>query len=138
MNKCPQCDKSSADGFDGEGAYTPGLPCSNCGYNATVPAVEPVEPAPAPESRPGALLRLVPPAASTAEQQRAACRRILLEALQRIESGEVDELVLLTVNSRQAPSPYTLRWQFADPIRMAGLLSYAAGYIGGPKFITLT
>lgn len=169
MNKCPKCDKYSADGFDGEGAYTPGLPCSNCGHqeeNGPTPSCprcgtrpfteglpcdvcvrqqqvstenQPPPASPAEEPR-GVMLRLVPPSppGASIDQQRANCRKILLEALTRIENGEVDELVLVTVNSKQAPSPYTLRWQFVDPIRVAGLLGFVQVKLSSPPFVTMT
>lgn len=134
MIKCPKCDKASADGFDGEGKYTPGLPCCNCGH--TEPAAQPAAPAET-ESR-GAVLRLVPTISANAESRRTACRQILLEALQRIEMGEIEELVLVTANSKQSPAPYNMRWHFSDPIRMSGLLHCAASRLGAPPFVTIT
>jgi len=158
-NRCPKCGyPETFDGSSFKGLYTAGRVCDGCGYceepqptaedepaeqvSVTEPAasaaadVTPTQPPPAP----GVLLRLVPPLTkdATTEQQRANCRKILLETLQRIESGEVDELMLVTVNSKQAPSPYTLRWQFVDPIRMSGLLGFAQVKLSSPPFVTLT
>ncbi len=135
MNRCPQCGRFAADGFDGEGAYTPGLPCANCGYREEAP----VEPEPKEEPR-GVVLRLVPPGQGGAsiEQQRAICRKILLETLTRVENGEVDELVLATVNSKQSPNPYTLRWQMTDPVRIIGLLGVMHVRFSAAPFVTMT
>jgi hypothetical protein len=94
----------------------------------------------APEEPRGVVLRLVPPSlpGSSIEQQRANCRKILLEALTRIENGEVDELMLITVNSKVGVSPYTLRWQLVDPIRMSGLLGFVQVKLSSPPFVTMT
>lgn len=136
MNRCPQCGRFAADGFDGEGTYTPGLPCANCGYREEA---APVEPEPKEEPR-GVVLRLVPPGHGDAsiEQQRANCRKILLETLTRVENGEVDELVLATVNSKQSPNPYTLRWQMTDPVRIIGLLGVMHVRFSAAPFVTMT
>jgi len=128
MIGCPQCSYEP---------YDPHAPCPNCGTPTSEPGVGAVV-TPEAASKPGVVLRLVPPVETSNEARRAACRRILLEALQRIEAGDIEELVLLTVNVRQATSPYTLRWHFVDPIRMSGLLHYAAQHLSGPPYVHMT
>lgn len=129
---CPHCSYPNDPGY----TYTPGLPCSNCGHRETA---EPIQPEAPTESR-GVVLRLVPSAQadSSIEQQRANCRKILLETLTRVENGEVDELVLATVNSKQSPNPYTLRWQMTDPVRIIGLLGVMHVRFSGAPFVTMT
>lgn len=138
MNICPQCGRFAAVSSDDKEAYTPGLRCPHCGYMEEGAATG--APASAPEEARGVVLRLVPPAASNAsvEQQRANCRKILLDTLNRVENGEVDELVLATVNSKQAASPYTFRWQITDPVRAVGLLGVVQAKFSSPPFVLMT
>ena len=83
-------------------------------------------------------LRLVPPpSADATEKNRATCRRILLEMLNRVEAGEVDELVVATINSKTSPTPHYLRWHFSDPVRTVGLMYFAATHFASSSFITM-
>ena len=138
MSRCPQCGNEG----DPEADYTPGYRCHKCDYleRATPVEAEPPVEASEPEDSRGVVLRLVPPAASNAsiEQQRANCRKILLDTLNRVENGEVDELVLATVNSKQATSPYTFRWQLTDPVRAGGLLGVLQVKFSMPPFVLMT
>lgn len=166
QSRCPKCGSERGDGsFE---SYTPGVPCRRCGYVENCPRcglvheeeVEHVpgapeaptkvsaseEPLPSPaepqtttEPEGGVVLKLVPrtPLGSV-EQRRAICRRILLETLQRIEAGDVEEVFLLTLNSRSAPSPATYRWHFVDPIRMTGALAVAVTKFSMPPFVSIT
>lgn len=119
-------------------------PCPRCFFEDTPPCPEKEpeqaqEPSSARSQEGGVVLKLVPktPLGGT-ESQRSVCRRILLDTLQRVENGEVDEIFLVTINSRQAPSPATYRWHFTDPIRITGALTVAATKFSMPPFVVIT
>lgn len=158
-SRCPQCGSERGDGTFV--AYTPGVACPRCGLvhqdevehvdgappdeptkvsasEAPMPSPpEGTEDTPPPEG--GVLLKLVPKTqSSNVEHRRSVCRKILLDTLQRVEAGEVDELFLFTINSRMAPSPVTYRWNFTDPIRITGALTVAVTKFSMPPFVSIT
>ena len=121
MTKCPGCESWGPDSFE---------TCPNCGREREHPeepetAEEPETPA---EPAFAPVLRLLPQSVANAETKRAQCRRVLLEALQRLEESGFEELVLITINSK-GPNPYTLRWYFTDPMRVVGVLDFGRQHI---------
>lgn len=127
-NWCSVCGGSSWDSLE---------PCPNCGREPepqeSKPPEEPKPPEPLEEPEPpepplAPVLRLLPQSVANAETKRAQCRRVLLEALQRLEESGFEELVLITINSK-GPNPYTLRWYFTDPMRVVGVLDFGRQHI---------
>lgn len=99
----------------------------------------PPEPAPDPETHVAPVVRLLPSQRDAAMEKR---QEVMLAALRemyaRVVAGEIDGMVIATVNSKQATSPYSFKWAFRDPVAMAGALSAVTRLVVSEPFVRFT